>query len=484
MQQTGDYLSDASGKTDPITWKHSMNDEGTSLRADGAEDDPLSVDASPTKAFFCNVITRDLNLEQAIADLIDNCVDGAKRLRGSASATGDTKKYAGLWIKLQFNSTEFILEDNCGGIDLEIARKYAFKFGRDEKFTGSPGSVGQFGVGMKRALFKMGSEFKVETRSVTHSYSINVNVPEWLGKKFWDFKVSDLSEAETPVEETGTKITVTNLYSGTSALFNANYFRMRVESELKTSQQHFIRSGLSISVNGLSIVSPEWQLKSGDSIKPFYQRYEDAGGKSNLITRVYCGVGPSSSNHAGWYVFCNGRCIVSADQSITTGWGEQPGTESISIPKYHPQFSKFRGYAFLDSDDAERLPWNTTKTDLDLDHQEYMRLRRRLIEVTRPIINFLNELDRESEILPEDQEMTRHLDRAPLVSLANITTPQSFSYNRTVVKKGPVLRNIAYKKPETEIVQLQGALGTTNARDTGIKAFEYCYSRLVAEDDL
>ena len=35
------------------------------------------IDASPTKAFFIDNLTRDLTLEDAILDLIDNSVDAA-----------------------------------------------------------------------------------------------------------------------------------------------------------------------------------------------------------------------------------------------------------------------------------------------------------------------------------------------------------------------------------------------------------------------
>ena len=47
----------------------------------------------------------------------------------------------------------------------------------------------------------------------------------------------------------------------------------------------------------------------------------------------------------GWYVCCNGRFILEADQTIKTGWGEVGN--KISIPKSHHQFARFRGYAFF-----------------------------------------------------------------------------------------------------------------------------------------
>ena len=44
--------------------------------------------AVPTKQFFVSMLTRDISLDDAILDLIDNCLDGALRL-----ANGDEVEY-------------------------------------------------------------------------------------------------------------------------------------------------------------------------------------------------------------------------------------------------------------------------------------------------------------------------------------------------------------------------------------------------------
>jgi len=36
-------------------------------------------EVSPTKQFFVSMLTRDINLADAILDLLDNCLDGALR---------------------------------------------------------------------------------------------------------------------------------------------------------------------------------------------------------------------------------------------------------------------------------------------------------------------------------------------------------------------------------------------------------------------
>ena len=38
-----------------------------------------NIDASPVKRFFVEMLTRDIQIEDAILDLLDNCVDGILR---------------------------------------------------------------------------------------------------------------------------------------------------------------------------------------------------------------------------------------------------------------------------------------------------------------------------------------------------------------------------------------------------------------------
>src|SRR5262245_30807145 len=117
--------------------------------------------AVPTKRFFVSMLTRDISLADAILDLIDNCLDGALRLVGSDSV--DYKRHL---VRITLAADRFAIEDNCGGIPREVAKNYAFKMGRepgDDRDLDSE-TIGMYGVGMKRAIFKMGREAVVRTR--------------------------------------------------------------------------------------------------------------------------------------------------------------------------------------------------------------------------------------------------------------------------------------------------------------------------------
>src|SRR5438067_1777019 len=111
-------------------------------RHDKTQNGESVIDAMPTKELFIDMLTRDISLIPAIIDLVDNSADGAKKDKGDGSLED-------FWARLSIAPREFKLSDNCGGISVETAKKYAFRFGRPSGAPFVKHSVGQFGVGMK-----------------------------------------------------------------------------------------------------------------------------------------------------------------------------------------------------------------------------------------------------------------------------------------------------------------------------------------------
>src|SRR5450759_1395744 len=109
-----------------------------------------TVAARPTKRFFVSMLTRDIELKDAILDLLDNCVDGIHR---HITELEGEKPYETYWAKITASPDSFKIEDNCGGIPLEIALKKAFMLGRPEDHDSHSDlhTVGMYGIGMKRA---------------------------------------------------------------------------------------------------------------------------------------------------------------------------------------------------------------------------------------------------------------------------------------------------------------------------------------------
>ena len=222
------------------------------------------VNASPEKRFFISMLVKDIELLPAIIDLVDNSVDAARSIRGS-------DRYDGLSIDLTITSGRFEIQDNCGGMEADLARTYAFRFGRPRDFIPIPSSVGQFGVGMKRALFKLGTLFTVASGATDSSFLLEVDVERWAADDDpdWTFKFGNVDyEAGVPEDERFTLILVTKLHSHIMKAFGRPQTINRLRAQLALKHQSALQRGLTVRVNDIPVESSIPTLLYSDSIIP------------------------------------------------------------------------------------------------------------------------------------------------------------------------------------------------------------------------
>lgn len=441
----------------------------------GDDDDSDEIEVRPTKSLFVDMLTRDIALGRAILDLVDNSIDGARRLR-----PGVTSDLTGLEIIVDFNKDSFSISDNCGGISIDLARRYAFRIGRPAGMESTPNSVGQFGVGMKRALFKFGRYFEVDSKTQSEAFKLKVDVDTWVKDDTnWKFKFDHTEkELDVPIENTKTAILVKNLRADVASSFSLDYFKISTAREIQAAEQEYIDRGLRIVVNGQTLIATPWKLSSGSGMVPARQIYEiNSPDEETIFVRIFTGISDSSPKKAGWYIFCNGRMVLEADQTSATGWDVLGETD---VPKFHNQFARFRGYVFFDCKDARRLPWNTTKTGVDADSAIYNSIKLRMIECMRPVIDFLNDLDAERDNSPDDQPLTKIVTQAISIPLKSITITSIFKRPEKIAPSGPPQISISFKRPADKIDELKDALDASSRKRTGELAFDLAYSRYVA----
>jgi hypothetical protein len=432
------------------------------------------IDISPTKALFVEILTKDILLGRAVLDLIDNSIDGARRLR-----PGPDADLTGLWIKIDVGVDHFSICDNCGGMDIETARHYAFRFGRPKGMTPTPGSVGQFGVGMKRALFKFGRRFKVASKTQTERFLLEVSVDEWEQDPEWKFKFSEVErDLNIPLETTGTEIEVTQLREPVATAFALGHFKTSLAQDIQAAQQHHIDRNLLIIFDKKTLIRSPWKLLQGAGIEPAAVDWTEATPDGAIVSiRLFAGVADSAPQEAGWYIICNGRLVVEADQSAVTGWSSVFETRSIPIPKYHNQFARFRGYLFFDCEDASALPWNTTKTGVDAESAIYQATLQKMIEAMRPIIDFLNKLDAEKDAESDDRPLSRALSEASAVRVRDVSRRGVFTQPTPRAPSGPPQTRISYSRPRDQVDSLKESLGVTTNKDVGEKTFDMIFRK-------
>ena len=439
----------------------------------GVNDRPIN--AMPTKQLFIDMLTRDIPLIPAILDLVDNCVDGARRVAGDGP-------YEDYWVRLALSHEQLRIADNCGGISVEIAEKYAFRFGRDESSPSLRHSIGQFGVGMKRAIFKIGNEFRVASRTPTTSFVVRESIPAWAQKKEWHFRFESLEEDQDVRQDAvGTKLTVSDLHADVASEFQQEHFRNRLREELRSKLTGPITQRLAISLNGRPIHSNPLELIDKRELAPAYATHHYPSDNDRRVTaQFFAGLADADPPSAGWHVFCNGRLILEGDKTSVTGWGES--TEDTRIPRFHGQYNQFRGYAYFDSDNAGLLPWNTTKTGLDLDSSVYRGSKLHMRTLMRPVIDFLNRLKAEKEE-SDSGPLQALLDNARKSELVKVKTRDRFVVPRfTPQVPTPAVQRIQYDVPVDKGKAVKRCLGAKTWVAVGKGTFNYFFDAEISDE--
>jgi hypothetical protein len=411
--------------------------------------------AVPTKQFFVSMLTRDISLADAILDLVDNCLDGA--LRRADGVEVDYSKHS---VSISLSRNEFCIKDNCGGIPREIAKNYAFKMGREQgdDRDSEKETIGMYGVGMKRAVFKMGRDTTVSTLHNEDGYCVEIPAA-WLEDKEWTPLPIIDATAENRLDEPGTKIEVKDLYPSVSRHFENASFVNDLQSSIGEHFTHFIQSGLTILVNEQAVQPVKVEiLVSIDDVQVTITVGLNTGRSLDEDDEAENFERNRSAATAGWTVFCNDRAVIVGDKGRLTGWGD-------GIPLYHGQFSVITGIVEFKSASAEKLPITTTKRALDTSSEIWLEARTKMREGLRIWINHTNtwKNNPRSEQAPYwEKAQSLPLDKAVEMVFSRgvqAKTDGAIEYNPSKKRvlplppsKTPSSRRIVFSRPAEEIV--------------------------------
>jgi hypothetical protein len=383
------------------------------------------------------MLTRDIHLQDTLLDLLDNCIDGA--VRTNPDPDNQDQPYEGFGAQLSFSSTEFSLSDNCGGIPIGTARNRAFRLGRppaaeDDAVDGK--TVGVYGIGMKRAVFKLGRDATV-TSNGDDPFQVKIGAT-WLDADDW--QPLELSAYQPKEEEPqGTTIHVAQLYDEVAKDLGSKDWIERFRRYVASHYALIIAKGFEVTIlsEGVSpkpIRSSEFALAAtgelgGGGVQPFIYRGEIGGVNVEILAGLLKKplnaeeIAEVEGEHAekslaGWTVACNDRVVVSLDRTHLTGWG------TGGVSSYHGQYSVIAGIVLLYADDVQKLPLTTTKRGLDGSSAVYAQALDIMREATKKLTAFTN-------AYKTDKVRKEILDDAPKRTLAEL---RSFQDLRTVQK--------------------------------------------------
>ncbi|MBQ08606.1 MAG: hypothetical protein CMD96_02320 [Gammaproteobacteria bacterium] len=352
--------------------------------------------AYPRKNFFIQMFTKDVSLEDCILDLIDNSIDGYIRSKGlklfTISKNILEKNGRNILnnelptINLSFSKQYLEISDNCGGIDLEIARREAFNFGHDQNWKG--GFLGVYGIGLKRALFKIGDEFQIDSKTVNNGFSCHLNVQDWLKKDQsmddWRLPLIIKNKAKN-IKDEGTKIRITKLHDEVKMRLEGGTIDSGLYKAISRTYSFFINKYIRIKLNGQDVEPFKVPIGKPLSGSASYQAFKQDDVKIKIFVTLAekDKKGHYYQDRAGWYIVCNGRVVLEANQSEISGWGPL-------MPTFQPKYRGFIGVVFFESSNPLLLPWTTDKRNLNRESAVYLRVRNKMSTAAKPVISFLN----------------------------------------------------------------------------------------------
>ena len=466
-----------------------------------------TVNAAPVKSFFVEMLTRDIELVDAILDLLDNCVDGI--LRQERNSSGQTP-YKGYEAEIKFDAKSFSISDNCGGIPWNL-RDYAFRLGKaeDSRDSGLPTisglpTVGVYGIGMKRAIFKIGKQCSILTQNEEDCYKVEIT-PGWIDDSDnWDLPVSDSVRLGG---NDGTTIEIRELRSNIAELFdkeNAAFTRDLTE-KVKTHYAFILGKGFKVKINGKQVMAKPTKLAfnkteniqvTDTAIRPYIYQTE-SNGVNVFLTVGFTRPIPSQENvndeqeekryssmDAGWTIICNDRAVLYCDRTELTGWGG-PG-----VPRYHNQFIAISGIVEFQSDDASKLPTTTTKRGIDASSSLYSQVKKKMEEGMQIFTNYTNKWKQNVN------ESQKHIDLGSLCTLDEIKKEskslrlnsvrsglkgEQFKPNLPLPKPEPSsTKRILYSKDADDIQTVQNYLfGEEDVRPSRVG--EECFDQILKE---
>jgi hypothetical protein len=365
--------------------------------------------------------------------------------------------------------------------------------------------VGVYGIGMKRAIFKMGEHCIITTRHGEDHYEVEIT-PEWIAAEDqWAIPVKRSRQA---MKEPGTTIYIGRLHEGIAKTFgdSAQAFDAELSKRIAEQYAFIIARGLKVSINSKQVEPRPTKLvftrrsgrgRGGPTISPFIYRTKSDGVEVFLavgLTRAIptdeevkaqdSGAAKYSTLTAGWTVVCNDRAVVYCDRSELTGWGEE------DIPRYHTQFIAITGIVEFKSNDASKLPTTTTKRGIDASSPIYLRVKNKMREGLRQFTTYTYWWKgREAEaraMVKKGEALTfgQLKEEAARLTMRKVSRVPGGEQFKPVLprpkKQESHLRRISFERPLGEI-RTVGEYVLTDADAAPSLVGEECFNRILKE---
>ena len=277
---------------------------------------------APTKESIVNNITRDSSVQACIFDLIDNSIDAWHGALLESDPTREKKfgvlqDFTGLKVKVVINEEKVSVSDNGPGLDPSSVEISALRFGaRSSKSSG----IGLFGVGLNRAIFKIGGVGFINSKTKTEQTLLEIDVSNYTNSDD-DWSITALSEFYSG--PSGFSITIEKPNS--QALRYLRREKNISETKIQSSEiyAYFLSRGMKLFINEEEIFESFIDLRDDSPfplITDFVRLDNDAQIKilAGQHSKHRFSAEKRKTGHTnkgltsdyGWNVYCNDRAIL------------------------------------------------------------------------------------------------------------------------------------------------------------------------------
>ena len=429
----------------------------------------FDANANPEKRLFISLITRDISLTDAVVDLMDNSVNAAMRpVRNAFKTAADFHKVfarrsakPAVTIKVVFDTEQITVTDDAAGIDFNSAMKEVFRFGHSDDSGSDRDRLSVYGIGMKRALFKVGDKISVVSDHEHGGFSLELDVRKWARDTQlpWTFPID---KRPPKANATGTKIVIRHLHEDTKARISDGRFESDLIEKISKVYSFFLGRIVIASVNGKPVHATEFEIGSNFS----HDNFTSDGVSCSITAGIAAASGDKFvADAAGWFVFCNFRTVIYGDKSRLSGWGD-------TLPLFQPKHRPFLGLIFFTSADPELLPWTTTKGSINEDNLVWQDAKMRMVANAKPILKFLD-ARYSAEGTEVDPGRVAKISGPPEnVFEATVSQHKLFKVKRKAGSKQVKVQYFA-SQPELDRVRKHFARATMSASEIGRKTFDF-----------
>ncbi len=439
----------------------------------------IQADASPEKSLFLEMFIRDLSLEDCILDLIDNSLDSLIRTRkidvsdSLLPVPGEQKQtsasshpYEKGLIDITYDLKSFNLVDTCGGISIEEAKNEVFRFGH--KADVQPSQLGVYGIGLKRAIFKIGNAISISSHTEQEGFKTHIDVPKWAKDRNW-FILLEPTDLSSNGLKAGTSISISQLRPEVVERIKSGTFAKHLYDMIAGTYCLFLDKYLKVTLNGYEVKPLPIPLARSENVNIAKEEFQN----DDVTVTLYAGLaardakGEWRASEAGWYAACNGRLVVSADKTDLTGWGKGPS------PMFVPKYRGFVGVIFFYSQNTLSLPWTTMKRGLNRESMVFQKARGRMANLARPVLRFLDEMYSTKEIEREPQRLIA--EQVQLVDVRNLSTTPSSVFNTQKLPPSEHAIRVQYDAKDSELQRIRKVLNKSSwsAKKIGRFTFEH-----------